>query len=116
MPDGDSNKTDGAFSYVDLAAKTVAVAAAFSVLLGVTYNVTFFAIAKPEWLFYLSATDNLAGTLFALPIGMVAVAVQLVIMGICHWGFRNQGGLIYRIASERMQILIAIVIVAAFLI
>lgn len=115
MTERNENTTDDVFTWIDRAAKAVAVAAAFSVLLGITYNVTFFAVTKPEWLFYLSAADNLAGTFFALPMGMVAVVIQLAIMAICGWLFSDRSNKFERIRSNWLRLLINLLFVAAFL-
>ena len=67
-------------SALEAAAKVAALVAAASALIGLTYNVAFFAGSKQEWLFYLSIADNLTATLYALP--FVVLVVGLMILSI----------------------------------
>ena len=63
---------------LELTAKAAGAVAAVSALVGVTYNVVFFMGSKQAWLFYLSVTDNLTATLYALPfVALVAAMMAL---------------------------------------
>ena len=67
------SKTESSFAAViDIAAKSIAVIVALSLLVGTTFNITFFVVTKPEWLFHLSVTDNITATFYSLPVVMVA--------------------------------------------
>ncbi|MFI5001268.1 MAG: hypothetical protein ACHQK9_15430 [Reyranellales bacterium] len=66
----------GVFELIDVAAKAVALVVAFSLLMGITYNVVFFSFTKPVWLFHLSIADNIAATLYALPVVFGVLVVQ----------------------------------------
>jgi uncharacterized membrane protein len=72
------SRQDRPFSMLDTTAKVSGVIAAASALLGITYNVAFFMGDKQAWLFYLSITDNLTATLYALP--FVALVVGMMAM------------------------------------
>jgi hypothetical protein len=63
---------------LELTAKAAGAVAAVSALVGVTYNVAFFVDSKQAWLFYLSVTDNLTATLYALP--LVALVGAMMVM------------------------------------
>jgi len=58
--------------------KVAAVLGAASLLLGITYNISFFAGEKSPWLFYVSAADNLVSTMYALPYGLLVGAFVVV--------------------------------------
>jgi hypothetical protein len=61
-------QTQDVFSMIDTGAKAVAILGGLSVLVGTTFNVSFFLATNSEWLFYLSIADNLTATLYALPV------------------------------------------------
>ena len=67
--------------------KLAAGIGALSVLLGVTFNVSFF-VSEPEWLFLFSVADNLAATLYALPLVVVILVAQACAMSIV-WAYLN---------------------------
>ncbi|WP_428661366.1 hypothetical protein [Reyranella sp.] len=58
--------------------KVAAVLGAASLLLGITYNIAFFAGEKSPWLFYVSAADNLVSTMYALPFGLGVGVITVV--------------------------------------
>src|SRR5262245_27600185 len=72
----DSEKADSTLSVVsvvDIAAKAIAVLGAVCLMTGIVYNVSFFIFSKPEWLFHLTAADNLTATFYALPFVLLLI-------------------------------------------
>jgi hypothetical protein len=65
---------------LELTAKAAGAVAAVSALVGVTYNVVFFMGSKQAWLFYLSVTDNLTATLYALPFVALVAAMMATVL------------------------------------
>lgn len=67
---------------LELGAKVAAGVATASALVGITYNVAFFFGEKQSWLFYLSVTDNVTASLYALPFvafGVILVTISIAI-------------------------------------
>jgi hypothetical protein len=67
---------------VDLLAKAIAVLVAASLVVGTTYNIAFFLLTKPEWLFHLTVVDNVTATFYSLPIVTALSTGVLVMMGL----------------------------------
>jgi hypothetical protein len=83
MPDNQSTEARWSIpTVVDLLAKAIAVLVAASLLVGTTYNIAFFLVTKPEWLFHLSVADNVTATFFSLPIVTALSTGVLVMMGL----------------------------------
>src|SRR5690348_11883132 len=78
-------QTQDVFSMIDTGAKAVAILGGLSVLVGTTFNVSFFLATNSEWLFYLSIADNLTATLYALPVvtatGLILGAGMVALRG-----------------------------------
>jgi hypothetical protein len=97
---------------VDMAAKAFAVVGGICLTTGIIYNVSFFLLTRPEWLFHLTVADNLTATLYALPFVLLVLAGVGVYASGPYWFGRlleDQG------SGRRRYFLVLAVLVAAVL-
>ncbi|HYX03820.1 MAG TPA: hypothetical protein VE963_17135 [Reyranella sp.] len=55
------------FASLDAVLEWLAAVVGFCLFLSINYNITFFFGVRSQWLFFLSATDNLVAALYAIP-------------------------------------------------